>query len=190
MVKSIEPEAAGRGGPALVAARPATVRRYVAVMFTDIANSTQLNELLGDPEWSRVRSRHRKLLQECFAAHAGAEVGSQGDGALARFAQPIDAVSCAIDIQRRLDHQREDAGFAPTVRIGVHAGDAVEDEGDLVGRVVNVAARVMTEAAPGEILVTESVAEHLDGRHEVEGRGLHTLKGVARPRHLLAVRWS
>lgn len=165
-------------------------RRFVAVLFTDIANSTALTEALGDSEWSRVRTRHRDLLRDCFASHNGAEVGSQGDGFLARFDSPVDAVRCAIELQRRLDQQRGSAGFAPTVRMGVHSGDAVEEEGDLVGQVINLASRVMAEAGPGEILVTEPVAEHLDARFELEERGLRSLKGVSRPRHLLAVRWS
>ena len=167
-----------------------THRRWVTVMFTDIANSTSLTEALGDDEWSRFLARHREILRGAFRERGGAEVGSQGDGLLARFSSPALAVLCAVDIQRRLDELREGAGLVPRVRIGIHAGEAVEDEGDIVGRVVNLAARVTAEAAPGEILVTEPVADELAGRIELEDRGLRPLKGVAQPRHLLAVRWS
>jgi class 3 adenylate cyclase len=109
---------------------------------------------------------------------------------LARFSSPADAVLCAVDIQRKHDEMREGAGLVPQVRIGIHAGEAVEDDGDLVGRVVNLAARVTAEAAPGEILVTEPVADELAGRIEVVDRGLWSLRGVPQPRHLLAVRWA
>jgi class 3 adenylate cyclase len=165
-------------------------RRWVTVMFTDISNSTSLTEALGDEEWSRFLARHRELLRDAFSERGGVEVGTQGDGLLARFDSPAHAVLCAIDIQRRIDEVREGGGLVPRIRIGIHAGEAVASEGDIVGRVVNLAARVTSEAAPGEILVTEPVADELAGRIELEDRGLRPLRGVAQPRHLLAVRWS
>lgn len=119
-----------------------------------------------------------------------AEVSAQGDGFLARFGSSCDAVRCGIEVQRRLRDQREDTGFAPGVRIGLHAGEAVEETGDLLGTVINMAARVTTEAQPAEVLITEAVADQLDGRFELEDRGLRTLKGLSRPRHLVAVRWA
>jgi class 3 adenylate cyclase len=165
-------------------------RRFVVVMFTDIANSTRLAEAMGDAEWSRVRGVHQELLRDCLGAHHGSEVGSQGDGLLARFGTPLDAVLCAVDVQRRLHDQRNASGFAPALRIGIHSGDAVEDRDDLVGTAINIAARVVAEAGPGEVVVTEPVADQLDSRFELEDRGLRALKGVTHPRHLLAVRWS
>jgi class 3 adenylate cyclase len=168
----------------------ATGRRWVTIMFTDIASSTSLNEALGDEEWSRFIARHREMLRATFRARDGTEVGTQGDGLLVRFSTPANAVLCAIDIQRRIDEVREGGGLVPHIRIGIHAGEAVEDQGDIVGRVVNLAARVTSEAAPGEILVTEPVADELAGRIELEDRGLRPLRGVPQPRHLLAVRWT
>jgi class 3 adenylate cyclase len=167
-------------------------RQWVAVMFTDVVNSTSLTESLGDDEWTRVLTRHREFVRSCFEARGGHEVGTQGDGCLARFPSPADAVGCALDIQRQLDEVTSGAGDFPLqIRIGVHAGDAVEDgEGDLIGRVVNVAARVTSEAAPGEILVTEPVADHVDSEVKLEDRGLVMLRGIAQPRHLLAVSWD
>jgi class 3 adenylate cyclase len=109
---------------------------------------------------------------------------------LARFESPADAVLCGVDIQSELGAAREVNDFVPEVRIGVHAGDVVEEEGDLIGRVINLASRVTGEATPGEILVTEPVADQLVGKLELEDKGLRTLKGLAQPRHLLAVRWG
>lgn len=156
-------------------------------MFTDLAESTRLNETLGDEEWSRILQDHRTLVRRALTARAGTEVGTQGDGFLARFPTPADAVLCAVDIQRDL---REVGEAALRIRIGINAGEAVEDDGDLVGRVVNLAARVAAEARPGEILVTEPVAEYLGTRLDFEDRGVRVLKGVSQPRHLLAVVWS
>ena len=169
---------------------PGPTRRWVTVMFTDVAESTRLNEALGDDEWSRLLSRHRDFVRNAFAARGGEVVGTQGDGFLGRFSTPAEAVLCAVDIQRELDGVRRAADLPIQVRIGIHAGEAVEEDGDLVGRVVNLAARVTGEAGPGEILVTEPVADYLGGRLGFEDRGLRPLRGVAQPRHLLAVRWG
>lgn len=165
-------------------------RRWVTVLFSDISDSTSHNEQLGDEEWHRVLAQIRGVLRGALASRGGTEVGTQGDGMLARFDSPADAVLCAIDIQSELSTARDTSDFVPDIRIGVHAGEAVHDEGDLVGRVINLAARVMDEAEPGEILVTEPVADQLVGKLELEDKGLRALKGMAQPRHLLAVKWS
>ncbi len=165
-------------------------RRWVAVMFCDIADSTLHNERLGDEEWHRVLGHIRGIVRAALTQRGGSEVGTQGDGMLSRFDGPPDAVLCAIDIQSELGQARAASDFVPEVRIGIHAGDAVEDEGDLVGRVINLASRVTSEATPGEILVTEPVADQLVGKLELEDKGLRPIKGMAQPRHLLAVKWS
>lgn len=167
----------------------AATDRYVVAMFVDVAGSTTLNEALGDQQWASVRRGFRAIVSEVVEGHAGWEVSTSGDGVLVRFEQPQAAADAAVAILRRLEHQRASTGFAPSVRIGIHSGDAVEDGDDIIGTVVNLASRVTDAAAVDEILVTEHVADHLDGRHTTEGRGLHTLKGVGRPRHLLALVW-
>ena len=128
-------------------------------MFTDIVDSTQLTEALGDEQWSRLLRQHREAVRRAFVARGGQEVATQGDGFLARFDSPAHAVLCAVDIQRDVSERQKGDAIVPRVRIGIHAGEAVEDDGDLVGRVVNLAARVAGEAEAGEILVTEPVAE-------------------------------
>lgn len=165
-------------------------RRWVTVMFCDVAGSTSHNERLGDEEWHRVLAHVRGVVRTALTERGGSEVGTQGDGMLARFERPADAVLCGIDIQDELGQARETTDFVPEVRIGVHAGDAVEEDGDLIGRVINLASRVTDEANPGEILVTEPVADQLVGKLELEDKGLRPLKGISQPRHLLAVRWT
>jgi class 3 adenylate cyclase len=169
---------------------PAPSRKWVTVMFCDIADSTSHNERLGDEDWHRVLAHIRSVTRGALVQRGGREVGTQGDGMLARFESPADAVLCGIDIQGELGQAREASDFVPEVRIGVHAGDAVEEDGDLIGRVINLASRVTDEARPGEILVTEPVADQLVGKLELEDKGLRAMKGLAQPRHLLAVRWS
>ncbi|HLF40520.1 MAG TPA: adenylate/guanylate cyclase domain-containing protein [Acidimicrobiia bacterium] len=169
-------------------ARPG--RQWVTVMFTDIVDSTQLNEMLGDEEWSGLLRRHRETVRRAFKDRGGEEVSTQGDGFLARFDNPAEAVLCGIDIQRSMTEGRGSKGVAPRLRIGIHAGEAVHDDGDLVGRVVNLASRVAAEAEPGEILVTEPVADYLGGRIDFEDKGNRELKGISQPRHLLSVVWQ
>ncbi len=163
--------------------------RFVVAMFVDVVGSTGLNEALGDDGWVRVRDRVRAVLDECFEREGGWEVNTAGDGVLARFDSPSRAVAAAIEVNRRLDRQREETGFAPSVRIGIHSGDVVEDGDDLIGSVINLASRVTAAAEPEQIIVTEHVADHLERSFVTEDRGIHSLKGVSRPRHLLAVRW-
>jgi class 3 adenylate cyclase len=164
-------------------------RERVAVVFTDIAGSTDLAEQLGDEEWGSILAEHRRAVRAELAEHGGTEVGTQGDGFLMRFAAPGPAVACAVALQRRLERARSTGALTPQVRIGVHWGEANDDGGDLVGRVVNLAARVTAAAEPGEILVTEPVADNLPTAAGLEDRGLVPLRGVTQPRHLLAVRW-
>jgi len=168
---------------------PGPVTRWVAVMFSDIVDSTRLAEEVGDDEWAGVVGRYREFVRSSFATRGGKEVGTQGDGFLAQFPSPADAVQCAIDIQRDIENVAA-AALGLRLRIGVHAGEAVHNDGDLIGRVVNLAARVTSEADPGEILVTEPVADHVGGQLRLEDRGLRELRGVPQPRHLLAVMWS
>jgi class 3 adenylate cyclase len=170
-----------RGGRA----RPAKV----VVMFTDVVDSTRLTMVIGDADWTRVRGRYREMLHDCYRAHRGAEVSSQGDGFLARFERPGDAVQCAIDFQSKLAAQREQFGFAPAVRIGINAGEAIEEEGDILGTTVNLTARITAAAEPNEILITEVVADRLDDRFRLQDGGLREMKGLNRTAHVLSVIW-
>lgn len=167
-------------------------RRWFAVMFTDLVGSTPLTEQLGDEAWAEALRRHRDAVRRRIERHGGTEVGTQGDGFLIRFPSPDAAVACAADLQRTVAQRREQDADVPPVRIGIHAGEVVHDgdDDDLVGRVVNLASRVTQVARPGEILVTEAVADHLLVDLPVTDRGLHQLKGIDRPRHLLSVVWG
>lgn len=165
-------------------------RKWVAVMFVDIVGSTGLNETLGDDAWHEVLMEHRSLVRDAVNECGGVEVGTAGDGVLARFDGPADAVLCAIDLQCEIRERNHRDVFTPQVRIGIHAGEAVHTDQDLLGRVVNLASRVADEARAGEILVTEPVVDEVGPDLAVEDRGLRALKGLDRPRHLLAVRWS
>lgn len=167
---------------------PGPSRVFVAAMFADVVGSTRLNEAMGDEQWSAERARFRSTVQACAAAEGGWEVNAAGDGVLVRFRSPGAAVRAAVALQRAAADRRATT-FSPSLAIGIHSGDVIDEGDDIVGSVINMAARVGDVAEADEIVVTEHVADHID-EFDTEGRGLHELKGFTRPRHLLTVRWD
>ncbi len=181
--------AAHDAGAAVLAGRPPVGRGYVVAMFTDLSGSTSTNEQVGDGRWAEIVGHHRSVVRRATASHGGVEVGTQGDGFFVRFDQPLEAVACAVRIQRDSAAARGSGQFVPPVRIGVHLGEAIHDDDDVLGQVVNVAARLLEVARPHEILVTEPVADSVE-LVAYEDRGLVNLKGITQPRHVLAVSWD
>ena len=108
-------------------------------MFTDIESSTNLVEALGDEVWQGVLRWHNEALRSLFAEHKGEEVVSTGDGFFVGFDSPDEALACAVAIQRRLAEHRRSAGFAPKVRIGLHASGATQVGRDFSGKGVHEA---------------------------------------------------
>ena len=130
-----------------IAARDGTV----TICFSDIEDSTALNEELGDRSWVKLLNAHDKLVRGAVGEHGGHVVKSQGDGFMIAFAAPEDAVRSAISIQRGLasSGHRRLRSTPIQIRIGVHTGRAVERDGDLFGRNVALAARVADQAKVG-----------------------------------------
>lgn len=127
----------------------------VAILFSDIEESTALNERIGDRAWVRLIERHDKMVGRHVKRHNGYVVKSQGDGFMIAFAQAEEAVLCSIDVQR-------DLGKRPNgirVRIGIHVGKSVRRGDDLFGRNVAMAARVAGQAEGGEVLVSVPVRD-------------------------------
>jgi class 3 adenylate cyclase len=164
----------------------------VSILFSDIEDSTALNEQLGDDRWVRLLDSHDKLVHQCVKGYAGKVVKSQGDGFMIAFREPADAVRAGIDIQDALS-EGGDRRLRQTpirVRVGIHCGTAIERDGDLFGRNVAMAARVAAQARGGEILVSDEIRTALtdvediilvDGRDtELKGLpGVHRLWEVA-----------
>jgi class 3 adenylate cyclase len=169
-------------------ARPAvTPRRVVKTfMFTDIVKSTNLVEALGDEAWGALLAWHDETLRGLFVAHRGEEVVSTGDGFFIGFDTPQAAVECAIAIQRTLADHRRAHGFAPQVRIGLHASPATQVENNFRGRGVHEAARIAALAEGGEILAS---LETVEGRDDISEARTVTLKGISAPMEVVAVDW-
>jgi class 3 adenylate cyclase len=162
----------------------------VAILFSDIEESTALNERVGDRAWVRLIGEHDKLVRKLVKERSGHVVKSQGDGFMIAFANAEQAVRCSIDMQRALqrDAQRKRHNDI-RVRIGIHMGRSVRRGDDLFGRNVAMAARVAGQAGGGEILVSETVRDATSDCDDIsfdEGREAE-LKGFAGTYRLYAV---
>jgi class 3 adenylate cyclase len=184
-------ERATRRVAALLATGATTPHAVIRTfMFTDIVDSTRLVETLGDEQWESLLAWHDRTLRECFAAGAGEEVKHEGDGFFVAFAEPERALDCACSIQRSLRDHRRDHGFAPRVRIGIHATEATDRGGDYGGRGVHVTARIAAAAGPGEIIASlEALAGARHTFGALDERPLE-LKGIAAPVTVATVDWS
>jgi class 3 adenylate cyclase/tetratricopeptide (TPR) repeat protein len=160
----------------------ASSRSLATVLFTDIVGSTERATELGDREWRKLLDEHHTRVRRELRRFGGRELNTAGDGFLAVFQAPAMAVACADAIRSTV----RDLGLE--VRCGIHLGE-VEGTGKTVGGIgVHIAARVMAEAAPGEVLVSRSVRDAVEGAgFEFEDRGSRPLKGVTGERRLYAV---
>ena len=157
-------------------------------MFTDIEGSTTLVQALGDEAWQGVLRWHNETLRSLFAEHDGEEVVGTGDGFFVSFDSPDDALACAVAIQRRLAEQRRTQGFAPNVRIGVHAAGATQVGRDFSGIGVHEAARIAALAEGGQIISSRSTAA--DGRFPVSEPQTVTLRGTSESIEIVTVGWD
>ena len=159
-------------------------------MFTDIVTSTDLVGLIGDDAWGDLLKWHDRELRSAFANHRGEEVKRTGDGFFVAFERAADGLECAVDIQRRLARHRQDHGFAPTVRIGLHTAEASREGGDYQGRGVHVAARIGAAATTAEILVSSAALGEMGSvRFTLSDPRQLTLKGVEEPVEVRSVDW-
>ena len=171
-----------------LAARDGTL----TILFSDIEDSTALNERLGDKAWLRVLDGHDQIVQREVEAHDGHIIKSQGDGFMIAFALPAEAMRCAIGIQQTIANgDRRLRATAVRVRIGIHTGSAVQRDGDLFGRNVALAARVAAYAEGGQILITPEVSAAVGDSVEFSftDAGTVELKGLTGEYRIQTLRW-
>jgi class 3 adenylate cyclase len=172
--------------PDLAPVRPA----LRTVLFTDVVGHTAMMQRLGDARGREVLRDHERLTRELLRRHGGAEVKTMGDGFMASFASVSGALECAVALQRAFARRNESAAEPLHVRVGLNAGEPIEEEGDLFGATVVLASRIAAQAEGGEILVPEPVRHLLAGKDfAFTDRGAATLKGFVEPVRLYAVRW-
>jgi pimeloyl-ACP methyl ester carboxylesterase/class 3 adenylate cyclase len=168
----------------LTGARPApeTDRVLATVLFTDIVGSTERAAAAGDRRWRELLEQHHALVRGELERHRGREVDTAGDGFMAAFDGPARAIRCASAVVQGV------RALGLEVRAGVHTGECEQIGGKLGGIAVHIAARVSSAAAPGEVLVSQTVKDLVAGSGIVfQDRGVHELKGVPEPWRLFAV---
>lgn len=157
-------------------------RRLATVMFTDIVDSTATAGRLGDDRWQGVLDRHHQIAGQTVRDFEGRVVRSTGDGVLAAFVGPGRAIASAQSMQRQM------AALELSFRTGIHTGEVETSGDDIGGLAVHLAARIMAQAQPGEILVSRTVKDLVVGSGiAFADRGVHTLKGIDDPWPLYAV---
>ena len=149
-------------------------RALVTILMTDIVDSTAAAKRLGDIAWRELLSSHYEGLRVALDRFSGREIQTTGDGMLATFDAPANALRCAATIRRLAGRE------AVQVRAAVHVGEVELVGGDIRGVAVHEAARIMASAAADEILVSETTRVlALAAGLEFEERGTHELKGLA-----------
>ncbi|MEX0801582.1 MAG: adenylate/guanylate cyclase domain-containing protein [Dehalococcoidia bacterium] len=160
------------------------------VLVTDLAASTDMMSRLGDQRGRDVLREHERIIRDVLKAHDGAEVKTMGDGFMASFASVTRAVECAIALQRAFAERNASAGEPLTVRVGLDAGEPIEEEGDLFGATVILASRVAAKADGGEILVSDVVRGLCSGKGFLfADRGEYALRGFEDPVRIYEVAW-
>jgi class 3 adenylate cyclase len=148
-------------------------RAWLTLLFTDIVGSTQKAVELGDRRWRELLERYRSLVRRDLARFGGHEVDTAGDGFFATFERATAAVECALQLRSEV------RALGLDLRIGLHYGECEMRGEKVTGIAVHAAARVMSEAGPGELLVSEALRKAIaGGSFAATDRGRHELKGV------------
>ena len=162
---------------------------FRTVLFTDIVGHTEMMSRLGDARGRDVLREHERITREALAAHGGTEVKTMGDGFMASFVSVTKAVECAIALQRAFAGRWSDEPLR--VRVGINAGEPIEEDGDLFGATVILASRIAARADGGEILVADTVRGLCSGKGFLfADRGEFVAKGFEEPVRLFEVRWG
>jgi len=181
---------------------------FRTVLFTDIVAHTEMMSRLGDERGREVLREHERITREVLKAHGGTEVKTMGDGFMASFGSVTRAVECAVALQRAFDErntsrparpevskERADYGRLESVeplrvRVGLNAGEPIEEDGDLFGATVILASRIAAKAEGGEILVADTVRGLCSGKGFLfADRGEFVAKGFEEPVRVYEVRW-
>src|SRR5271163_3328727 len=161
-------------------------RKLAAILAADIAGYSRLTGADEDRTLARLRTLRSDLIDPTLAVRRGRVVKRTGDGLLAEFRSVVDAVRCAIEVQNGMVERNAGLPLERRIefRVGIHLGDVVEeDDGDLMGDGVNIAARLEGIAKPGTICLSEDAYRQVKGRLDlaVSDLGPTQLKNIADP---------
>jgi class 3 adenylate cyclase/tetratricopeptide (TPR) repeat protein len=164
----------------------------VTVLFTDVVDSTELRQSLGDDRADDLRRAHDALVRDALTAHGGTEIKALGDGFMIVFAAAAEAVAAAVAIQQSIDRLARRRGADLQVRIGLSAGDVMWEANDCFGTPVVEAARLCDGARGGQILLGDVVRLLAGSRgdHVYRAVGALELKGLTEPITAAEVVWD
>jgi class 3 adenylate cyclase len=166
--------------------------KIITVMFTDMVGSTDMTQAQGDEAAQTVVRRHNTIVRAALAQFAGKEVKHTGDGIMASFVSAANGVEAAASIQKAVaSHNAKHPDQPLHLRIGMNAGEPIEEEDDLFGTTVQLAARVCAKADADQVFCTNVVRELSSGKKiDFAGLGAHSLKGFRDPIELYEVSWK
>jgi class 3 adenylate cyclase len=174
--------------------------RTVTIMFTDLVNSTAMLERLGDQLGRETLRKHNEIIRRHTKACGGAEVKFMGDGFMLTFPSARRGLACAVAAQREMarhNRERPEVGAYSctpllSVRMGLSVGQPIQEEADLLGKPVVLAARISAKAQGGQVLVSETVRALASDSRQFTFRelGVFELKGIAGSHPLYEVIWN
>jgi TolB-like protein len=164
---------------------PMNVRKLAAILVADVAGYSRLMEADEAGTLAALKERRKAILEPALREHGGRIAKVMGDGVLVEFTSAVQAVSCAVEVQKLMatanDGVPEDRRVI--LRIGINLGDVIVEGGDLYGDGVNVAARLQALAEPGEIWIAGNVHDQVEKKLQLayDDLGLREMKNIARP---------
>lgn len=160
------------------------IRSIATILFTDIVDSTGRAQRRGDVAWQKSVDMHDSVVRSVLTGFGGREVDTAGDSFLVLFDSAEHAIRCGLALVGAL------AAIGIAIRVGVHSGEVVQANQQVRGVAVHIAARIVTTAAPGEVLVSGITRDLAEGGRglTLESRGRHQLKGVEREQELFVAR--
>jgi TolB-like protein/class 3 adenylate cyclase/Flp pilus assembly protein TadD len=170
----------------------ASTRRLAAILAADVAGYSRLMGADEEGTHERLKAHLRKLVDPKIEEHRGRIVKNTGDGMLAEFASVVDAVRCAVEVQRGMIEREPEVPEDKRIRfrIGVNLGDVIVEEHDIFGDGVNIAARLEALAEPGGICISGTVFDHIGDRlpHAFWDMGEQSVKNIPRRVRVYALR--
>ena len=173
-------------------AQPATPGGLVTILFTDMEGSTTLADQLGDAAAQEVRRVHNNIVRAALSANGGSEVKHTGDGIMGSFSTASSGLDAAIAIQRGVAAHKEEHPDSPlSVYVGINAGEPIAEDDDLFGASINLAARLVDHAQPGQIVASDVVRQLAAGKDFLfADLGETELRGFEDPVKLWELRWQ
>src|SRR5258707_15621157 len=167
-------------------------RRLAAVLAADVAGYSRLMGSDEEGTLARLKTLRKALIDPKINEHRGRIVKTTGDGILVEFASAVDAARCAVEVQRDMAGQNAEVPQDGRIefRIGIHIGDIIIDDNDILGDGVNIAARLEGIAEPGGVCISDDAHRQVRGKVDFSynDMGLQALKNIAEPMHVWRMR--